>query len=87
MSTSIRLSLVGKKNQPVYRIVVSETRYKRDGKHLDVLGTYDPNSKPPRLDLSQEKLEKWKKQGAIISDGLRKILTASPSGNRGEKKE
>ena len=85
MSTSIRLSLSGKKNQPVYRIVVSETRYKRDGKHLDVLGTYNPSFKPPRLDLSQEKLEKWMEKGAIISEGLRKILPASP--NRGEKKE
>ena len=74
MSTSIRLSLSGKKNHPIYRIVVSETRYKRDGKHLDVLGTYDPNAKPPRLDLSQEKFEKWTKQGAIVSEGLRKIL-------------
>lgn len=74
MSTSIRLSLIGKKNQPVYRIVVSETRYKRDGKHLDILGTYNPNVKPPHLDLSQEKLEKWTKKGAIVSNGLRKIL-------------
>jgi len=41
--------------------------------------------KPPRLDLSQEKLEKWMEKGAIISEGLRKILPASP--NRGEKKE
>jgi len=85
MSTSIRLSLSGKKNHPIYRIVVSETRYKRDGKHLDVLGMYNPNVKPPALNLSQEKLEKWMKKGAIISEGLRKILPASP--NRGEKKE
>lgn len=74
MSTSIRLSLAGKKNHPIYRIVVSETRYKRDGKHLDILGTYNPNVVPPSFDLNQEKLEKWVKRGAIISEGLRKIL-------------
>ncbi len=82
MSTSIRLSLAGKKNQPVYRIVVSETRYKRDGKHLDFLGTYNPRATPPILNLDQKKLEDWVKRGAIISSGLHKILPASP---RGEK--
>jgi len=80
MSTSIRLSLVGKKNQPIYRVVVSETRYKRDGKYLAVLGTYNPNVKPASLKIDQKELENWLKKGAIISDGLHRILPASPAG-------
>ena len=74
MSTSIRLSRLGKKNQPIYRIVVTETRYKRDGRYSAVLGTYNPNFTPPQLNLDKEEFEKWVKRGAIISDGLRKIL-------------
>lgn len=74
MSTSIRLSLIGKKNQPIYRIVVSETRYKRDGRYAAVLGLYNPNVTPPQFNLDKEEFEKWVKRGAIISDGLRKIL-------------
>lgn len=74
MSTSIRLSLVGKKNQPVYRIVVAETRSKRNGKYADNLGTYNPNVNPPLFRINKEKFEKWQKNGAIISNGLRKLL-------------
>lgn len=74
MSTSVRLSLVGKKNQPIYRIVVAETRSKRNGKYIDNLGTFNPNVSPPLLLINQEKLDKWQKNGAIISTGLRKLL-------------
>lgn len=74
MSVSVRLSRVGKKNQPVYRIVVSQTRYKRNGKYLDLLGLYNPSINPPFLKLNRQKLEEWVKKGAIISEGLRKIL-------------
>lgn len=74
MSTSIRLSLVGKKNQPIYRIVVCETRYKRDGKYFAVLGTYNPGTKPPTLTIDQDEMANWVKKGAICSNALRKIL-------------
>lgn len=74
MSVSIRLSLEGKKGQPVYRIVVCETRSKRNGQYIDVLGHYNPNIKPPALTIDQNKLTDWKNKGAIISSGLYKIL-------------
>ncbi|MGB9637523.1 MAG: 30S ribosomal protein S16 [Microgenomates group bacterium] len=74
MSTSIRLSVSGKKNHPIYRIIVSETRYKRDGKALDILGTYNPNLKPPLFKINQQKLEQWVSRGAIISAGLGRLL-------------
>jgi len=74
MSVSIRLSLLGKKNHPFYRIVACTTRSKRDGQYLDILGTYDPGVKPPVLNLNHGKLEEWIKKGALISDGVRKLL-------------
>jgi len=66
--------MVGKKRQPLYRIVVSETRNKRDGKFLDIIGSYDPSFNHPVLKLNQELFDQWVKKGAIISDGLKKIL-------------
>lgn len=76
MSVTIRLSRVGKKNQPTYRILVCDTRSKRNGKYLDQLGSYNPNVKPSDLRVNRQKLDSWVKKGAIISDGLRKILSS-----------
>lgn len=74
MSVSIRLSVVGKKGQPVYRIVVCEKRSKRDGRVIDKIGDYNPNLTPPKLTLDKQKLEQWQKNGGIISAGLFKLL-------------
>lgn len=74
MSVTIRLSLVGKKNHPVYRIVVAEKRSKRNGRQIDTLGIYNPNATPPALNFDAKKLEEWQKKGAIISQGLSSIL-------------
>lgn len=74
MSVSIKLSLLGKKGQPVYRIIVAETRSKRNGQYIDNLGYYDPNQKPPIIHIDQKKLVKWTSNGAIISTGVRKLL-------------
>jgi len=74
MSVSIRLSLHGRRNQPVYRIVVSEKRYKRNGKSLDILGFYNPSCQPPVFSLDRKKMEDWIKRGAKISQGLHRIL-------------
>lgn len=74
MSVSVRLSLIGRKGQPIYKIVVCETRSKRDGKYVESLGTYDPNVKPPKLSLDKKKLDEWVKKGAIVSQGLAKLL-------------
>lgn len=74
MSVTVRLSLTGKKGQPIYKIVVCETRSKRDGKYIENIGSYDPNVKPPKLSLNQKKLDEWIKNGAIVSTGLAKLL-------------
>lgn len=80
MSTTIRLSLIGKKNQPIYRIVVAETRSKRNGKYIDNLGYFNPNCKTPDLKIDFKKLSDWKNKGAIVSSGLQKLLKSIKTG-------
>lgn len=63
MSVKIRLAKVGRKHQISYRIVASDTRSKRDGKFLEVLGFYNPYNKP-ELSIDKEKLAAWTKKGA-----------------------
>lgn len=60
----IKLSRTGKKNQPSYRIIVAEARSKRDGKTIDVLGSYQPIQNPPMMTLDKVKYQEWIKMGA-----------------------
>ena len=73
MSVSIKLSRFGAKNNCFYRIVAGTTRSKVDGKNLGIIGTYDPKKK--KLELDNKKLEDWIKKGAILTEGVRKIIT------------
>ena len=70
----VRLAQVGKKNQRSYRIVVSEERSKRDSKNVEILGTYNPNLKPPLLKVKKDRLEHWLKQGAQATPTIRKLI-------------
>ncbi|OGV96403.1 30S ribosomal protein S16 [Microgenomates group bacterium RBG_16_45_19] len=60
----IKLSRLGKRSQPAYRIIVAEARSKRDGQYTDLLGTYSPLTDPPTVKLNQAKYDHWIKQGA-----------------------
>lgn len=60
----IKLSRLGKKHHPFYRIIVAEARSKRDGKYLDLLGTYDPNTDPATVKLNLQTYEQWITKGA-----------------------
>lgn len=73
MSVSIKLSRYGAKNSPYYRIVAAPTRSKRDGKNLGIIGNYDPKLK--KLNLDKKLFDEWIKKGAIITEGVRKVLT------------
>lgn len=72
MSVSIKLSRVGSKNSPYYRVIVAPTKSKRDGKNLAVIGRYDPKLKKHELD--QKLFDEWIKKGAIVTNGVKKIL-------------
>lgn len=72
----IRLSRTGKRNAPSYRIVVADSRAKRDGRVIEKLGFYDPKTKPARVKLNQKRLDYWLSQGAQLTEGVKKIIKA-----------
>lgn len=74
MSVKIRLSRMGAKKQPTYRIVVAEERSKRDGRIVERIGHYDPRTEPPTIVLNEERTRYWLGVGARPTDALGVIL-------------
>ncbi len=74
MATRIRLRRVGRKKQPVYRIVVTDKQKARDGRSVETLGHYNPRTEPVSLDVDVEKARAWLAQGATPSDTVRSLL-------------
>lgn len=72
----IRLLRTGKRNAPSYRIVVADSRAKRDGKVIERLGFCDPKTKPVTVKLNQKRLDYWLSQGAQLTEGVKKIIKA-----------
>ena len=72
MAVKLRLSRIGKKNAPVYRIVAIDSRKKRDGASLEVLGTYNPIT-GRLVQYNQERIQYWVAQGATPTDAVKKI--------------
>ncbi len=70
----IRLSRVGKKKKPAYRIVVAEAKAPRDGAYLEWIGTYDPMQNPPAITLKRDRALHWLRLGAQASDPVQRIL-------------
>jgi len=65
------------KKRPFYRIVVSDSRYPRDGRFIEQVGTYDPRTHPAAIKLDREKIDGWIKQGAQPSQTVRDIIKRS----------
>lgn len=74
MSLVIRLSRIGRKKDPKYRIVVAEKRSSRNGKTVDIVGTYDPIPKPYKISVKKEKIIYWIKKGAKMSHTVETLL-------------
>jgi small subunit ribosomal protein S16 len=74
LSVKIRLRRIGAKKHPFYRLVVADTRSPRDGKFIEILGTYDPMTEPVKLNLDEEKIKAWLQKGARPSDTARAFL-------------
>lgn len=74
MSVKIRLTRRGSKKQPYYRIVVTDSRFPRDGRYIEKIGTYDPKREPSLIDLDKEKALDWIKKGAKPSNTVKKIF-------------
>lgn len=75
MSVKIRLQRHGKKGKPFYWIVAADARAKRDGKYLEKLGTYNPNTNPAIIDLNIDKAVEWLQNGAQPTDTAKNILS------------
>ena len=84
----IRLTRVGTRNRPYYRVVAIDHRDKRDGRALEQLGTYDPLTEPAAIKLQADRIEDWQAKGAQLSNAVRSLvrrarkqaLAAAPAG-------
>lgn len=70
----IRLTRGGAKKKPFYRIVVADSRAARDGKFIEILGTYDPLKDPAEVKINEEKAKKWISDGAKPTDTVKALL-------------
>ena len=75
----IRLSRRGARKQPHYRIVVIEKDRARDGRSVEVVGTYNPRTNPASIVLKRERVDYWVSKGAQLSDRVRKIVEKAPA--------
>ena len=74
MAVRIRLSRMGTKKKPFYRLVAADSEAPRDGKFLEILGFYDPTKDPVQITIHEEKVNHWLTKGAGVSESARAIL-------------
>lgn len=83
----IRLTRTGKRHEPHYRIVATDSRVKRDGKYLERIGYYNPRTKPPTLDYDKNILQKWLDNGAQMTDTVHDIFVREGIVKKSPKRE
>jgi small subunit ribosomal protein S16 len=74
MPVKIRLARCGAKKKPFYRLVAADSQSRRDGKFIEVLGTYNPLTEPATLSLKKERIAYWLDKGAIPTDTVRSFI-------------
>lgn len=74
MSLKIRLSRIGSTHNPVYHVVVAETRSRRDGRAVEILGTYSPRAKNNALTLDVARVDHWVSKGATPTDTAKSLV-------------
>jgi small subunit ribosomal protein S16 len=79
MAVKIRLARHGAKKRPFYRIVVADSESPRDGRFLEIVGTYDPLPDPVKVTLKEERVKYWMDQGAKPSDTVRTLMKQQPA--------
>lgn len=77
MAVKLRLMRMGKKKQPVYRIVAADSRSPRDGRFIEILGTYEPRHEPSRVVVDNEKAIRWLRDGAKPTETVARLLAQS----------
>ncbi|SDN74455.1 small subunit ribosomal protein S16 [Desulfonauticus submarinus] len=74
MALKLRLTRMGSKKRPFYRIVAINSATRRDGRALEIIGYYNPMTEPPDIKIDPEKLKKWMDRGAKPSNTVRSLL-------------
>ena len=74
MAVKIRLRRLGAKKAPFYRVVVADSRYPRDGRFIEEIGTYDPNTNPSTFKIDEELAKKWLANGAQPTEVVSKLF-------------
>lgn len=75
MAVKIRLKRMGAKKRPFYRVVIADSRSPRDGRFIEIVGTYNPVTQPSEIKLDEEKILSWLGNGAQPSDTVRNLLS------------
>lgn len=74
MAVKIRLARMGAKKKPYYRVVVADVEAKRDGKFIEIIGSYDPNQDPAEVKIKQDRFEDWLQKGAKPTDTVASLI-------------
>ncbi|MBR3362854.1 MAG: 30S ribosomal protein S16 [Bacilli bacterium] len=75
MAVKLRLMRMGAKKKPFYRVVAADSRTKRDGKYIELVGTYNPVVNPAEININEEVALKWLSNGAIPTDTVKSLFT------------
>jgi len=76
MAVKLRLTRIGSKKNPIYRVVAADSRSPRDGKFLEIVGRYNPQTDPSTIELDEEKVRDWLSKGAQPSGTVARLLKA-----------
>jgi small subunit ribosomal protein S16 len=77
VAVKLRLMRMGKKKQPTYRVVAADSRSPRDGRFIEIVGTYNPRPDPSEIRIDNDKAVDWLRRGAQPTDSVRKLLVIS----------
>jgi small subunit ribosomal protein S16 len=76
MAAKIRLARVGSKKNPIYRVVVADSRSPRDGKFIEIVGRYNPQTQPSTIEIDEATVKDWISKGAQPTDSVKRLMKA-----------
>ncbi|MBA2476435.1 MAG: 30S ribosomal protein S16 [Actinobacteria bacterium] len=76
MAVRLRLTRVGSKKNPIYRVVAADARSPRDGRFIEIVGRYNPQTEPSTIELDEARIKDWLAKGAQPSDAVSRLLKA-----------
>jgi small subunit ribosomal protein S16 len=74
VAVKLRLTRVGSKKNPIYRVVAADSRSPRDGKFIEIVGRYNPQTEPSTIDLDEDKVKDWLSKGAQPTEPVARLL-------------